>query len=208
MLDSRKKLVILVSLFIAGAVFLLSWGMAYTSKGAFCARCHEIAPYAATWERFPHRKVTCLDCHADPGKVGYVLRKIKSAKEVINHLTGNYDPENLGGKFNQANCINCHNGSKNFPKAKNVLAMETTTKLNMSHKTHLDQKLKCLACHKTVVHGNRPANPRVSSINLDHRNTNCGECHDDFEVEGDPFKWEFEEECRYCHKFAPRKTRS
>jgi cytochrome c nitrite reductase small subunit len=190
---------------MVGLFVLVGGGMAYTSRGDFCAKCHEIRPYVTSWKKFSHKSVACLDCHANPGNIGYLIRKVRAYSEVYNHVTGNYDPKNIQTKFNQQNCIKCHNGSEKYPNAKNIYGKEDTERFYMNHELHLEEDLTCLDCHKIIVHGNNPLQPEKNTVDYGHRTATCTKCHD-INVKGDdPQKWKWEESCENGHKYDPRK---
>lgn len=71
-----KKIIIIASLALVLLGIFAVVGMHYTSQPNFCASCHQIKPNVVSWSVGPHNDVTCLKCHADPGTVGYVKRKV------------------------------------------------------------------------------------------------------------------------------------
>ena len=46
----------------------------FTAQPNFCASCHEIAPHVASWSESQHKDVSCLECHTDYGKAGFIIR--------------------------------------------------------------------------------------------------------------------------------------
>src|SRR5660397_243781 len=78
---SRAKKLLLVNgilLVIVGVAF--GYFLNYTSEPGFCASCHSIEPYEASWEGSTHEAVgvTCIDCHFDTGALGYIEGKVYS----------------------------------------------------------------------------------------------------------------------------------
>lgn len=151
----RKNTKKLVFLSLAGIVLLLiiaGEGMHFTSQPNFCASCHEISPQVATWQSSPHNQVTCLDCHANPGTVGYVSRKLQAVKELYVHFT-NQIPANIQAQVNIQTCILCHTGQNgNFPNAKNITLTSGPSAPSTSHTFMLDNKVNCLNCHRYTAH--------------------------------------------------------
>ncbi|HVJ50425.1 cytochrome c3 family protein [Desulfitobacterium sp.] len=154
-LSVKKNTKKLVFLSLAGLVvlFLIAGvGMHYTSQPNFCTSCHEISPHVATWQVSPHNNVPCLECHANPGTVGYVSRKLKSVSELYYHFT-NQIPANIVAKLNIETCILCHTGKNNsFPEAKNITLTSGSQAPSSSHAFVLENKVSCLNCHRYTAH--------------------------------------------------------
>lgn len=128
--------------------------MHYTSQPSFCASCHEIRTAVTSWEVGPHKSVTCLDCHSNPGKVGYVIRKFRGLGEVYLHVT-NKVPTTLVAKYNTETCIVCHTGNNTeYPEAKNLNSPPGEMLAPaFSHTEILQNDTSCLVCHLHVGHG-------------------------------------------------------
>lgn len=123
----------------------------FTSQPNFCASCHEIAPQVASWSEGQHKDVSCLECHADSGTVGYTKRKFGSFQEVYIHFT-NKIPSKIEAKLNIVSCIDCHSGSSKYPKAKNIKLEGGERAPIMNHAEILQSKTSCLTCHESVGH--------------------------------------------------------
>lgn len=135
--------------------------MHYTSQPNFCASCHEISPQVATWQVSTHNSVTCLDCHSNPGTVGYVSRKLQAVKELYVHFT-NQIPANIEPKVNTETCILCHTGkNSSFPQAKNIALTSGSLAPSSSHTFILENKVSCLNCHRYIVH---PPSQQTSGV--------------------------------------------
>lgn len=151
-LTSRaKKTIIITSLAIVLLGIFALVGMHYTSQPNFCASCHQIKPQVVSWSVGPHKDVTCLKCHADPGTVGYVKRKIGGLNEVYLQVT-NQIPDKIEARLNPAACIACHTGGSNFPKAKNLLLTSGELAPKFPHTEMLQNNTSCLTCHQKVGH--------------------------------------------------------
>ena len=94
-----KRIIIFASLAIVLLGISAVVGMHYTSQPNFCASCHQINPSVVSWSVGPHKDVTCLECHADPGTVGYVKRKVAGLNEVYLQVT-NQIPDKIEAKIN------------------------------------------------------------------------------------------------------------
>ncbi len=147
----NKKLIIVivvVILFIVGNVAALQ----YTSTPSFCGDvCHYMTPSKDSWEASEHYEVAkCMDCHAEPGLVGYIMAKANGLKELYVHLTQDVtreDIEAMDVHVTNETCLQCH---------QNV--MDDTT-----HQLH--ERMDCGDCHIGIGHG-----AEVDIIE-------CGECH-------------------------------
>lgn len=147
-----KKLLIIIGLVAALGIIMLS-AVKATSQPTFCVRCHELAPAVESWEKYSHQAVTCLECHADPGAIGVIKRKVGAYKEIYLHFFGEENRE-MEAKVNFENCVLCHTGKRasKYPQARNI------TKGNEAlvgvHKDILAGKISCLNCHRETAHGN------------------------------------------------------
>ena len=146
-----KRIIIFVSLAIVLLGISAVVGMHYTSQPNFCASCHQINPSVVSWSVGPHKDVTCLKCHADPGTVGYVKRKVAGLNEVYLQVT-NQIPDKIEAKINPAACIACHTGNSEFPKAKNLLLTSVDLAPMFPHAEMLQNNTSCLTCHQNVGH--------------------------------------------------------
>lgn len=158
---NMKRLVLLSLAGIVVLVLIAGVGMHYTSQPYFCQSCHEISPNVASWQISPHNNVPCLDCHANPGTVGYVSRKLKGLGEVYLHFT-NQIPAKIEPKINTETCIVCHTGKiSGFPNAKNITATSGPQAPRISHTFILSKKVSCLNCHRYTAHPSSQQTPGV-----------------------------------------------
>lgn len=150
-----KRIILIATLSIVALGILTYLTMHYTSQPTFCASCHEIRTAVSTWSVGPHKSVTCLDCHSNPGRVGYVIRKVRGLGEVYLHVTKQI-PTTLVAKYNIQTCIVCHTGNnKDYPKAKNIkLPPGDPLAPPVSHTETLQNNISCHTCHINVGHAN------------------------------------------------------
>ncbi|MDA8235181.1 MAG: NapC/NirT family cytochrome c [Clostridia bacterium] len=146
-----KLLIIITGVLLFGLVGTAA-GMKYSSQPDFCTKCHIMEPAVEVWATNPHKSVTCLDCHADPGTVGYVKQKIRGLGELYEYLNGNYDGK-FTARINEVNCINCHSKDSKIEKAKDITATEGPKAPGFPHMAIVEANLSCLECHKNFVHG-------------------------------------------------------
>ncbi len=140
-------------------VGLTIWGMHFTSQPNFCGNCHQIQPLVTSWSTGPHKGVACLDCHANPGTVGYVIRKIQGLEEVYRQATHQV-PTVLVARVNTQNCIICHSGArKDYAQAKNITLNTGPQAPRVSHNEILSKNLSCLICHRYTAHQYKDQTP-------------------------------------------------
>ncbi|TGE33749.1 NapC/NirT family cytochrome c [Desulfosporosinus sp. Sb-LF] len=150
---STKRIILITTLVIVALSVLMFLTMHFTSQPNFCASCHQIRQPVASWSVGAHKSVTCLDCHANPGTVGYVSRKFKGLGEVYLQLT-NQVPTTLVAKYNIQTCIVCHTGQNGYyPNAKNIKLTSGPLAPKSSHEEILQNNVSCLVCHRYVAHG-------------------------------------------------------
>lgn len=147
---------VLIGLLVVVVLIVVGYeGMHYTSRPQFCTSCHEIAPQVASWQKGPHSTVECLDCHAAPGNLGYVMRKIGAYKEIYYHFT-NQVPAQITWTPHIDACLNCHSDKNSaYPNAINITLLpgSAANAPPISHQPMLAGNVNCLSCHGNVGHG-------------------------------------------------------
>lgn len=152
---SKAQRTILIGLIVLVVLVIGAYaGMHYTSRPQFCTSCHEIAPQVASWQTGPHKDVECLNCHAAPGNLGYIVRKVSSYKELYLHFT-NQVPANIEWSPHIDACLYCHSGKDSaFPNAKNItLAPGSAPNAPpITHQPMIAGNVNCISCHGNVGH--------------------------------------------------------
>ncbi len=129
---NNPKLTILVILgLIAIFTFASIEALHFTSDPSFCKQCHPLdkpGPLGevATWEKSIHAKagVKCLDCHGNPGFVGYMRAKmgglydvygefIKGPEHKMHVLMSSKDPKYAAQLVKNDICMFCHTDAMN-----------------------------------------------------------------------------------------------
>lgn len=127
---------------LAVLVVLVLFGFSYTSQPSFCASCHSVTPFENSWQTSSHKAagVTCIDCHFEPGAVGYLKGKTYSFIKLAQWAFGNTNSKPEAARTIVADaCRHCH------PDAKATF---------MPHAFHTEvANLGCVECHSGVVHG-------------------------------------------------------
>lgn len=120
-----------------------------SSRGAGCARCHEISFDYAVWRQSSHRNINCVECHAAP--LGRNLQR------VAVHLAGRVPEQvHLGAADVTAmlpRCRKCH--EQEFAQWRSGAHSTTYARL-FSDREHNRKRLladDCLRCHGMYFDG-------------------------------------------------------
>lgn len=164
--------VTLAILFVALAGFVV-WGIGYTNSSDFCNSCHIIEPYVETWGKSPmgKRGVNCVDCHFEPGAVGYARGKIYSLMKLAEYIGGQKEtPPPSPTLLTSSACLQCHGEEPNprYPNTRDVVDPADPTypsipvtdpndpdnTIYFPHDFHVEKaQVKCAECHSGVTHG-------------------------------------------------------
>ncbi|UNC92967.1 cytochrome c3 family protein [Candidatus Contubernalis alkaliaceticus] len=133
-----KKSIIIIAIVILLIVVNVA-ALKFTSTPSFCGSCHYMAESKESWEVSEHYKeAKCLDCHSDPGMIGYLMAKMNGIKELYVHLTEDVTRERIEAMdvhVNKESCIQCHQSVKD----------------DGTHKLH--ESMECGQCHIGIGHG-------------------------------------------------------
>jgi Nitrate/TMAO reductases, membrane-bound tetraheme cytochrome c subunit len=142
-----KKVLLIIAITLVVGYALFQIGYVATSSPSFCTSCHEVSPYVPSWEKSPHKNVTCLDCHQPRGELGKFHSKARGLNYLFQHLSGNFTVPTKAIIF-EGNCIACHLGDmKDHPEAPKL---SNTPKIN--HYDSIKSGESCLNCHRTTGH--------------------------------------------------------
>ncbi len=133
--------VLLIIVIVAGGIFVNIEAFHLSSTSKFCGTCHpeqKVGPLSEyhTWSQNIHSTahVECLDCHGDPGFVGYVKAKIGGIKDLYGEFFRSYehkmevlkkgatDKEYAAELVPNERCLFCHTDSVN-KKTRNSVMM-------------------------------------------------------------------------------------
>ncbi|HZJ02933.1 MAG TPA: NapC/NirT family cytochrome c, partial [Thermoleophilia bacterium] len=137
-----KRMPLIVGILLIVIVVLVGSGLAYTSSPSFCSSCHTIAPFAEAWVGSSHEQVGvgCIDCHFEPGAVGYIKGKTYSVIKLAQWVIGETERKPEAARTIVAGaCRHCHPD----PQATFIPHAFHTEKAN----------LECTECHSGVAHG-------------------------------------------------------
>jgi nitrate/TMAO reductase-like tetraheme cytochrome c subunit len=90
--------VLLICVIIVGGIFANIQAFHLSSEPEFCGKCHpnqSVGPLSEyhTWDNNIHAtaEVECLDCHGDPGFVGYFKAKLGGVKDLYGEFFKSYE---------------------------------------------------------------------------------------------------------------------
>jgi nitrate/TMAO reductase-like tetraheme cytochrome c subunit len=68
----------------------VSYGAVQYMEGvSFCGTsCHVMTPEFTAYQRSPHARVPCVDCHVSPGAAGWVNSKMAGARQLVDTVLG------------------------------------------------------------------------------------------------------------------------
>ena len=148
---NKKKLILILSIFVISGVGLSSVMIKATSSPDFCGSCHEMKPMYDSWARGPHAfAASCSDCHLPhDSTISYLSFKAKSGiKDVYSHF--------FNGKIDNFNYwFNKRNQRQQFVFVSNCIRCHTPLPDNKFHREFLSGRIEgnCLTCHWYVGHG-------------------------------------------------------
>lgn len=134
-----------------GLVFL-----EYTTRPDFCASCHIMEPYVESWRQSAHGKVSCVDCHYEPGILETAEGKFKAVNQVVKYVTGT-EGTKPWAEVSDASCMRsgCHTTRLLAGRVDYEIGR---TSIPFDHAPHLlemrrSKKLRCTSCHSQIVQG-------------------------------------------------------
>ncbi len=165
-----RILLIAIAVFIAGVVLpFLSWvitdeGLNRTAHAEFCAQCHSMEPFWASYTQDIHGgnsrfgfQASCTNCHLDnSSSTAYFYSKAsKGLHDLWVETFGN--PEQIDWEamrerreeyIYDSGCLSCHNNL--------LAATQKNSKAFLPHREYFAGRTdkKCVSCHKHVGHKN------------------------------------------------------
>ena len=154
------------------AIFILA---SYaTSQPRFCASCHAMSKSYSSWEKSPHRGVSCIDCHQRRGFFGYVIGKVDLWRMAAMQADGR-TIDHIEASLDEEGCGQCHRAIYN----RRIVSKS----IRVSHAEFLSAGYLCIDCHGSIAHGDGAG---VSRPTMDK----CATCHDGRRATAD---------CSSCH---------
>ncbi len=168
----------------AAALLLGVLGGPYlVSSPSMCASCHHTRPAVSTWRTSPHRKVHCLECHAEVSVPSDPLGRARACLQAAGRFaSGGSAGEQMATDSGLCTRGGCHDAT----------ADETALQdrpFAFDHQKHLETEretveLSCISCHPRSAHSPAPGPARDT----------CALCH-----QADMVSSASPEQCTDCH---------
>ena len=145
-------------------LFLLVWPIVSTLQPGYYRHFLKLDDRMEYWAKSTHSKVTCTQCHVEPGVGGFVSFAARSIPAFYSQLVTGASDTNLLKAPSRAACQKCHTTYRTVAPSGDLL---------IPHRAHVVVlKMECVDCHKDLVHSE---NRR--GFNRPEMET-CLECHD------------------------------
>lgn len=214
---------LVVAAVLLGILVVVTLPVFSTLQPAYYGRYPDLATRMHNWSASTHARVSCVECHVDPGARGFTDFTIASIPAFYSQLIDGPHETNLLGEPSSDACQKCHTGFRQVSPDGDLL---------IPHRAHVQVLgIECVACHKQLVHsvndkgfnrpemetclechdGTRASNACVDCHTRKHTPANhaektwlathgsksetidCGECH----------SWTPADFCEDCHKKRP-----
>lgn len=169
--EQHKKLYLIIGVIF---IIILVASLTVSSNAQFCNQCHLLNQAYQTWKESTHKKINCLDCHDEPGFLGFVLGKARGLNNLAAYISKNYQLP-LSTTVKNSSCLRCHQ-----PRMTKTLEVRG---IRVSHKEINQAGFFCTECHTALVHQNknkqRPAimDKCITCHNEQKASSRCSLCH-------------------------------
>jgi len=128
------------------------------------------------WATSTHSRITCVECHVEPGAAGFLSFAARSIPAFYSQLFEGPSDTNLLRAPGKRACQRCHTGYRTVSPGGDLL---------IPHRAHVQVLgMECVACHKDLVHSlnrrgfNRPdMETCLKCHNGDRATDKCVKCH-------------------------------
>lgn len=147
---TRKRLMVLVLVVTSGAVILtaaMSQGVHVMESTSFCGEtCHSVmSPEYIAYQRSPHARVACVECHVGSGTSWFVRSKLSGAWQLVSTAFDLYDrpiPTPVHHlRPSEGTCEECHWPEKFYGTRAKMITRFTDDEANSETKTILLLKI-------------------------------------------------------------------
>jgi len=200
---------------LLGIVVLLVLGLVWpifsTLQPSYYRRFLNLDDRMDHWTNSTHAKVTCSQCHLEPGFSGFVSFAARSVPAFYSQLVSGASDTNLLDAPGRAACQKCHTAYRTVAPSGDLL---------IPHRAHVEVlEMECVTCHKDLVHSenrrgfNRPEMEGcLTCHNGEDASNECADCHTDkatpqshaakdwLQVHGEQAD---EVDCAECHDWTP-----
>ncbi len=180
----RNRIAVIITVVVLfGGYGALEW----THQPKFCLSCHIMKPYYVAWEESTHNKVSCVECHYEPGYKAEIHGKFEALTMLVSYVNGTYGTM-PAAQIKDASCLRagCHESRLEQS------VIEFKQGIKFDHDKHVgkavhDIKLRCTSCHSQIVQGDHMS--VTESV--------CFTCHFKNQVSADRVR--DQQFCTFCH---------
>lgn len=155
---------------------LLVLPLVSTLQPGYYRRFPALSPRMSRWETSTHSRISCAECHIDPGVRGFVSFAVRAVPAFYSQLVQGPRDTNLLRPPGASACQRCHTSYRKVSPAGDLL---------IPHRAHVEVlKMECVDCHKDLVHSlnergfNRPTMKGCLKCHDGTTASNaCTDCH-------------------------------
>lgn len=207
----RLRRWMLIGVAVVAAILLVLPGVS-TIQAGYYRRYPGLGDRMDHWSTSTHARITCIECHVEPGVKGRLDYGVRSVPAFYSQLLNGADNTNLFSPPSRAACQECHTSYR---------AVSPSGDLLIPHRAHVEVlKLECVECHKDLVHSDNRRGFNRPEMELclekchdgDKAANECVNCHTRkqtpksheaktwLQVHG---RLSEEQDCGQCHDWTP-----
>lgn len=200
------------TIIVLAVLFALVWPVFSTVQPAYYRRYPGLAERMDHWETSTHSRISCIECHTEPGIGGFVAFAAESVPAFYSQIASGASKTNLISAPSRRACQKCHTDYRTVAPSGDLL---------IPHRAHVQVLgMSCVECHQNLVHfpNSRGFNsPEMEGClekchDGETASNECLDCHtqkhtpashaekDWLKVHGDAAS---SEDCGECHDWTP-----
>jgi hypothetical protein len=146
-------------------VALLALPVFSTLQPGYYRRYPGLGKRMDNWATSTHSRMSCVDCHVEPGVGGFLSFAARSVPAFYSQLFEGANSTNLLSAPSRRACQKCHTTYRTVAPSGDLL---------IPHRAHVVVlKMDCVDCHKNLVHS-----PNRRGFNRPEMETCVSTCHD------------------------------
>jgi len=160
----RRRLLVRLGIAVLLITILVLVPGYIATRSQFLGRYSNLKSAKDTWSTSVHSQASCQSCHVSPTWTAQTIYAGRMVGEFYLSLVLRTRQPNLFGAPTNEACARCHI---------DLRTVSPSGDLNIPHRAHVNVlKLKCVQCHKYLVHETNPAGKHTPSM------ATCLTCHD------------------------------
>jgi len=208
----RKRRRIIAGLVVAVVVAILVLPGISKIQPRYYERYPSLRPAIALWETSTHARMTCRDCHVNPGLWSHIRFGFEAVPAFYSQLLFGPNDENVFPAPPTESCLSCHTVTR---------LVSADGDLRIPHAAHITELgVECVDCHLELVHYENPLGlnrpPMTMCMDTCHDGERAGEecvkCHTRKNVPDDHLEPNWleihqeeseKQDCGECHAWSP-----